>query len=247
MLIKGKTAVLTGSNRGIGKKILEIFSANGANIFACLRSNTKESMEFIQGLMNKYNNKIIPIEFDLNNEQKLKESTKQILDYNTPIDIIVNNAGIITTSLFQMTSSKKLKEIFETNFFSQTVFTQYLIKSMIKIKKGSIIYISTNAAIEGFEGRSAYAASKAALLAQSKVLSRELGIYNIRVNSIAPGLTNTDMMKQNHSEELINESIKNIPLQRICEPYEIANVALFLASDLSSYITGQTLKVDGGI
>jgi len=247
MLIKGKTAVLTGSNRGIGKKILEIFSANGANIFACLRSNTKEFMEFIQGLMNKYNNKIIPIEFDLNNEQKLKESTKQILDYNTPIDIIVNNAGIITTSLFQMTSSKKLKEIFETNFFSQTVFTQYLIKSMIKIKKGSIIYISTNAAIEGFEGRSAYAASKAALLAQSKVLSRELGIYNIRVNSIAPGLTNTDMMKQNHSEELINESIKNIPLQRICEPYEIANVALFLASDLSSYITGQTLKVDGGI
>lgn len=247
MLIKGKTAVLTGSNRGIGKKILEIFSANGANIFACLRSNTKESMEYIQGLMNKYNNKIIPIEFDLDNEQKLKESTKQILDYNIPIDIIVNNAGIITTSLFQMTSLKKLKEIFETNFFSQTVFTQYLIKSMIKIKKGSIIYISTNAAIEGFEGRSAYAASKAALLAQSKVLSRELGIYNIRVNSIAPGLTNTDMMKQNHSEELINESIKNIPLKRVCEPSEIANVALFLASDLSSYITGQTLKVDGGI
>ena len=247
MLIKGKTAVLTGSNRGIGKKILEIFSANGANIFACLRSNTKESMEFIQELMNKYNNKIIPIEFDLDNEQKLKECTKQILDYNIPIDIIVNNAGIITTSLFQMTSLKKLKEIFETNFFSQTVFTQYLIKSMIKIKKGSIIYISTNAAIEGFEGRSAYAASKAALLAQSKVLSRELGIYNIRVNSIAPGLTNTDMMKQNHSEELINESIKNIPLQRVCEPSEIANVALFLASDLSSYITGQTLKVDGGI
>ena len=135
MLIKGKTAVLTGSNRGIGKKILEIFSANGANIFACLRSNTKESMEYIQGLMNKYNNKIIPIEFDLDNEQKLKESTKQILDYNIPIDIIVNNAGIITTSLFQMTSLKKLKEIFETNFFSQTVFTQYLIKSMIKIKK----------------------------------------------------------------------------------------------------------------
>lgn len=247
MLIKGKTAVLTGSNRGIGKKILEIFSANGANIFACLRSNSKESMEYIQGLMNKYNNKIIPIEFDLDNEQKLKESTKQILDYNIPIDIIVNNAGIITTSLFQMTSLKKLKEIFETNFFSQTVFTQYLIKSMIKIKKGSIIYISTNAAIEGFEGRSAYAASKAALLAQSKVLSRELGIYNIRVNSIAPGLTNTDMMKQNHSEELINESIKNIPLKRVCEPSEIANVALFLASDLSSYITGQTLKVDGGI
>ena len=247
MLIKGKTAVLTGSNRGIGKKILEIFSANGANIFACLRSNSKESMEYIQGLMNKYNNKIIPIEFDLDNEQKLKESTKQILDYNIPIDLIVNNAGIITTSLFQMTSLKKLKEIFETNFFSQTVFTQYLIKSMIKIKKGSIIYISTNAAIEGFEGRSAYAASKAALLAQSKVLSRELGIYNIRVNSIAPGLTNTDMMKQNHSEELINESIKNIPLKRVCEPSEIANVALFLASDLSSYITGQTLKVDGGI
>ena len=146
-----------------------------------------------------------------------------------------------------MTSIKKLKEVFETDFFSQTLFTQYILKSMIKKKSGSILYISSSSALDGNEGRSAYASAKAAMIAQAKVLSREVGIYNIRVNAIAPGLTNTDMMKKNTPEEILNEVTSRISLKRIANPEELANVALLLSSDLSSYITGQVIRVDGGM
>jgi len=140
-----------------------------------------------------------------------------------------------------------LKEIFQVNFFSQTIFTQYILKSMIKRKNGSIIYISSSSALDSNIGRSAYSASKAALISQSKTLSKELGSLNIRVNTIAPGLTNTDMMNENTSLEVIKEVTSNLSLKRIGEPNEIANLALFLASDLSSYITGQVIRIDGGM
>ncbi len=127
-----------------------------------------------------------------------------------------------------MTSIKKLKEVFETDFFSQTLFTQYILKSMIKNKAGSILYISSSSALDGNEGRSAYSSAKAAIIAQAKVLSREVGIYNIRVNTIAPGLTDTDMMKKNTPKELVDEVISRISLKRIAYPEEIAKVASFI-------------------
>ena len=247
MLIKGKTAVVTGCNKGIGKKILEVFSANGATVFACVRNIDEQFESSIKELKKKFNNQIIPIQFDLNDEKTIKESADKIIASNKPIDILVNNAATIHTSLFQMTSGKKLKELFEVNFFSQTIFTQYILKSMIKNKKGSIVYISSSSALDGNEGRSAYAATKAAIITQAKVLSRELGAHNIRVNSIAPGLTNTDMMQKNHKREKIDEVISRTSLRRIGEPKEIANMVLLLSSDLTSYITGQTISVDGGM
>ena len=118
---------------------------------------------------------------------------------------------------------------------------------MIKNKKGSIVYISSSSALDGNEGRSAYSSSKAAIIAQAKVLSRELGIHNIRVNSIAPGLTDTDMMKENHKKELVSEVLSRTSLKKAANPREIANVILFLSSDLASYITGQNIRVDGGM
>ena len=247
MLLKNKTAVVTGCNRGIGKKILEVFSANGATVFACVRNIDEEFKSFLNKLEQKFNNQIIPIQFDLNDEKKIKEAANSILTLNKSIDILVNNAATIHTSIFQMTSVKKLKELFEVNFFSQTIFTQYILKSMIKNKRGSIVYISSSSALDGNEGRSAYSSAKAAMIAQAKVLSRELGVHNIRVNSIAPGLTNTDMMKKNHQEKIISEMISRISLRRIANPEEIANVVLLLSSDLTSYITGQVIRVDGGM
>ena len=109
------------------------------------------------------------------------------------------------------------------------------------------MYISSSSALDGNEGRSAYSSAKAAVIAQAKVLSREVGIYNIRVNTIAPGLTDTDMMRENTPKELVNEVISRISLKRIANPEEIAKVALLLSSDLSSYITGQVIRVDGGM
>jgi 3-oxoacyl-[acyl-carrier protein] reductase len=146
-----------------------------------------------------------------------------------------------------MSSKKKLNEIFEINFFSQTIFTQFILKSMVKKKNGSIIYISSSASLDGNEGRSSYASSKAALNAQAKVLSRELGGMNIRVNTIAPGLTETDMMLNNTPKNIIEETISKVSLKRVGKPEEIANTALYLASDLSSYVTGQIIRVDGGM
>ena len=247
MLLKNKTAVVTGCNRGIGKKILEVFSANGATIIACVRNITEEFKTSLNDIKKKFNNQIIPVQFDLNDENQIKEAAKNILSLNLSIDILVNNAATIYTSLFQMTSAKRLKEVFETDFFSQTLFTQYILKSMIKRKAGNILYISSSSALDGNEGRSAYSAAKAAMIAQAKVLSREVGMYNIRVNTIAPGLTDTDMMRQSTPKEIVNEAISRISLKRIANPEEIANIALLLSSDLSNYITGQVIRVDGGM
>ena len=135
MLLKNKTAVVTGCNRGIGKKILEVFSANGAMVFACVRKINEEFESFSKEIEKKFNNKIIPIEFDLDNENQIKDAANKILSISKSIDILINNAASIHTAVFQMTTTKKLKEIFETDFFSHSLFTQYILKAMIKKKK----------------------------------------------------------------------------------------------------------------
>jgi len=247
MLLDNKTVVLTGSNRGIGKKILEVFSLNGAKVFACVRENNDSFKSYVDQLEKKTKNQIIIIKLDLSNEEEIKNAANEIILSKVPIDILINNAGIIHNSIFQMTSIKKFKEIFDINFFSQVLFTQYILKSMVKNKKGSIVNISSTSGIDSNAGRSAYSASKAALISQSKALSRELGIHNIRVNTIAPGLTDTDMMKDNTAKNVIENVLENVSLKRLADPEEIANAVLLLSSDLSSYITGQTIRVDGGM
>ena len=247
MLLKNKTAVVTGCNKGIGKSIVEEFSKNGANIFACARSLNEKFIENIDDLKNKFKVEIFPIELDLNNENTIKNAADKIIKNSKSIDILVNNAGTIQTSLFQMTPSKDIRNVFEVNFFSQTKFTQLMIKPMIKNKSGSIVYISSSAADDGNIGRNAYASSKAAINAQAKVLSRELGMYKIRVNVISPGLTDTSMMSENTPQNVKENILSNISLKRIGEPNEIANTALFLSTEMSSYITGQIIRVDGGM
>jgi|TARA_B110001450_G_C17601592_1_gene473232 3-oxoacyl-[acyl-carrier protein] reductase len=247
MLLDNKTAVLTGSNRGIGKKILEVFSMNGAKVFACVRE-INDSFKFqVDQVEKKTKNQIIIIKLDLGSEVEIKNAANEIVSSKIPIDILINNAGIIHNSIFQMTSIKKFKEIFDINFFSQALFTQYILKSMVRNKKGSIVNISSTSGIDANAGRSAYSASKAALISQSKALSRELGVHNIRVNTIAPGLTDTDMMKNNTTKDVIDNVLENVSLKRLANPEEIANAVLLLSSDLSSYITGQTIRVDGGM
>lgn len=245
MLLKNKNAVVTGCNRGIGKKILQIFSNNGANIFACSRVVDEKFKKLCKDLEYKNKTKITPISLDLEDENKVKSAAKLI---DAEIDVMVNCAATIQTSLFQMTTQKDLKKIFQINLFSQILFTQYILKKMIKNKNGgSITFVSSTSALDGNQGRNAYASTKAALITQAKVLSKELGSKNIRINAVAPGLTDTEMLKKNSPEALINKMKENISLRRIAKPEEIANVILFLSSDLSSYITGQVIRVDGGM
>ena len=246
MMLKNKFAVITGSNKGIGLSILENFSKNGANIIACARSKTDEFEKRCIEISKKNNNKIFPVYFDLNKENEILDGLKNIETITQDLDILVNNAGINQASLLQMTQMKTVKEVFQVNFFSAVMLTQKLMKIMIKNRKGSIINISSNAAIECNAGRSIYSASKSAIVAFTKSLSKELGVFNIRTNAIAPGLTNTKMMSQGIQQKIIEDAIKRIPMKKVAEPDDISNVALFLASDLSSYVNGETIFVTGG-
>lgn len=247
MLIKGKTAVITGCNRGIGKALLEVFAKNGANVWACVRKPDVDFTEYIKGLVAETGVKIRPVYFDLQDSEQIKEGVKTIRSAKEPIDILVNNAGVIHTSLFQMTSIDKMREMFELNLFSQMLLTQQISKIMMRQKSGSIINLSSSAAIEANEGRTAYAASKSAMITSTQVLSKELAGCGIRVNAIAPGLTQTDMMVESTPEDILANTLQRVSMRRVGRPEEIAKTALFLASDLSSYMTGQVLRVDGGM
>ena len=245
-MIESKTALITGANKGIGLAIVKKFVNNGCNIIACTRKNDEVSLKELNEISSKFPQKIKIYTFDMIELKEDDLTLTKILDENKKIDILVNNAGQNHVALFLMTKIEKFKEIFEVNFFSQLVITQKIIKNMIKNKKGSIINIASNAATEADAGRSAYASSKASIITFTKILARELGSFGIRVNSISPGLTNTDMMNGGITEKIMSETINKIPLKRVAQPDEIASTCFFLASDSSSYITGENINVTGG-
>ncbi len=247
MLLQSKSAVVTGSNRGIGKAIVEAFARNGADVWACARQPDEGFEAFVGELGAETGRTVTPVYFDLGDPDAIKQAAKQITAEKKPIDIVVNNAGAIFTSAYLMTPEREIRRMLDVNFIAPMLLTQILARNMLRQKQGSIINLSSSAAIEGNEGRSAYAAAKSAMIAGTKVMARELGSANIRVNAIAPGLTDTDMMNESTPEEALNETVARTALRRVGRPSEIAGAALFLASDLSSYMTGQTLRVDGGM
>lgn len=244
--LKNKNIVITGCNKGIGKAAIEDFAKYGANIFACARTISKDFKNFILDLKKKYKVEIDIIELNLSNTKSVRSSFEQINKFNKNIDVLINNAGMLFNSLFQMTSEKSIKEIYQVNYFSQVYFSQLISRLMAKNKKGNIIFISSTSGINGDQGRFVYSSTKAAIINTVKTLSKELSNYNIRVNAISPGLTKTDLMINNTKEQIIKSEIDNIALKRIADVKEISNVILFLASDSSSYINGQNLVVDGG-
>lgn len=246
-MLKGKNAIITGCNRGIGKAILTLFAESGADIWACLRCQDAEFSSYAKALAENNGVTIKEIYFDLSDTDEIKAAARQITADKLPIDILINNAGAIETAAFLMTSMDTMREMFELNFFSHMQFTQTIARQMLRKRKGSIINLSSSAAIEGNEGRTAYAAAKAAIITASKVMARELGPAGIRVNVIAPGLTQTDMMENSTPADALLATVDRLSLKRVGQPHEIAGAALFLASDLSSYMTGQVLSIDGGM
>ena len=244
--LKNKNVLITGCNKGIGKATLEDFAKYGANIFACVRSNSSEFKKFISTLKKKYKVKIYVIKLDLLKKSSISNCVNEIYKINKNIDILVNNAGMLFNSLFQMTSEKQLQEMFQVNYFSQVYLTQIISRGMTKNKTGNIIFVSSTSGINGDYGRFAYSSSKAAILSTVKTLSKELSNYNIRVNAVSPGLTETDLMLSNTKEDIIKSEIEKISLKRIASTNEIADTILFLASEKSSYINGQNIVADGG-
>lgn len=243
--LSGKTAIITGTNRGIGKEILISFAREGADIWACARQESDEFTKFICEIEKENGVSIRPVYFDLVDENQVKTAIKSIIQEKKNIDILVNNAGIAYGATFQMTSIEKMKEVFEVNFFSQIYIMQLVSRHMMKQKSGSIINMASVGGIETNPGYLAYGSSKAALIWATKCLSKEIGIYGVRVNAIAPGLTETSMGHYKSEEEL-QKVINRTSLRRMGTPNEIAEAVLYLASDDASFITGQVLQVDGG-
>lgn len=245
-ILDSHNIIVTGTSRGMGKQMVETFAAFGANVIAHARIEKKEHEEYCNKIAKKYGVIITPIYFDITNEESVKNAVKSIRAMKVTIDGLVNNAGITYNALFQMTDIEELRRQFETNFFGPFLFTQYISKLMVRNKKGSIVNISSSAALVGNAGKSAYGSSKAALLTMTLSIAEELGISGVRANVICPGVTETDMIST-MPDYIIDIQKDASFLKRLGTVSDIANTTAFLLSDYSSYITGQVIRVDGGV
>lgn len=245
-LLEGKNVVVTGTARGMGKQMIETFAENGANVFAHARIETEEHKTLCKELAEKNNVQVIPLYFDLRDADAVKKAVKIIRGTKLSIDGLVNNAGIIHNALFHMTNMEELRNQMEVNFFAPFLLTQYISKLMVRNKKGSIVSISSSAALDGNSGKSAYGASKAALLTMTICISEELAAVGIRANVICPGATATDMLST-MPDYIVDIQKEATFLKKVGTPVDITNTVMYLLSDYSSYITGQVIRVDGGV
>ena len=244
-LLESKVAIITGGSRGIGKSICETFVQNGCNV-AFTYNNSKESAESLAKELNGSAIKAKAYKSDASNFDDATKLVENVLNDFGKIDILVNNAGIKKDNLLMRMEKSDFDSVINTNLSSVFNLTKASIKTFLKQRNGSIINISSVVGVKGNAGQSNYSASKAGIIGFSKSIALELGSRNIRSNVIAPGFIETDMT-DSLSEDVINSWKESIPLKRGGNPSDVGNACVFLASDLSSYITGQTLHVDGGM
>lgn len=244
--MRGKNAIITGARTGIGRATVERFAKAGINIWACAHRKSLEFEEDMREIEKKYSVWIKTVYFDLDNKDEIEKNIKNIIVEKKNIDILVNNAGMPYGALLLMTPVNELKHVFEVNFFSQVFITQLVARAMIKKKEGAIINLSSVVGIDGGAGYTAYGAAKAAMAYFTKVISEELAGSGIRVNAVAPGLIKTNMMTS-MSEKEQTRMIEGADLKRAGMPEEVADVIFYLASKEASFITGQVLRVDGGL
>ena len=242
-LLAGKVALITGTNRGIGLAIVEIFAKHGAIIYASARK--MGSMDTVASeLANKYGTQITPVYFDVTDAIALRAAFARIQQEHKRLDVLVNNAGVMRDALIGMVSDMLLNEVFSVNVFAVIHAIQYATKFMARQKSGSIINISSLVGVAGNSGQIAYSASKGAVLSLTKTAAKELAPMGIRVNAIAPGMIDTDIFRS-IGEEKGHTFLSKIRMGRLGTPEDVANTALYLASDLSPYVTGQVIGVDG--
>ena len=244
-LLEGKTAIITGGSRGIGKGIVETFAQHGANV-AFTYSASAEAANALAHEISKTGVKAKAYKSDAASYDESQKLAEEVLKDFGSIDILVNNAGITKDNLLMRISEEDFDKVIEVNLKSVFNMTKAVQRAMLKQRKGSIINMSSVVGVKGNAGQTNYAASKAGIIGFTKSVALELGSRDIRCNAIAPGFIETEMTGE-LSEETMKQYLQNIPLNRLGKVEDVAKLALFLASDDSSYLTGQVLSVCGGL
>lgn len=242
-LLENKVGLVTGAAKGIGKAISEKFAQQGAIVYVNDKAEG-EMDQWADETAKKFDTTIIPVYFDITDAQAAKQSILQIKKDHGHFDVLVNNAGLISYEMMAMINMDFLRKMFEVNVFAMIQLMQLASRLMSRQKSGSIINMASIVGSFGVKGQLGYAASKGAVIALTKSAAKELASDNIRVNAIAPGMVGTERLKS-AMENKFSDRINSIGFGRLAEPAEIADAAVFLASDMSSYISGQIIGVDG--
>ena len=245
-MLQGKTALITGASRGIGKGIAEIFAKNGCNIAFTYASSVEKAMAFEQELTSLYGVKVKGYQSDAANfNQSMALAETVIADFGK-IDCLINNAGITRDTLMLRMTEEQWDDVINTNLKSAFNLTKAFLKHFLGNRAGSIINMTSVVGVMGNAGQANYAASKAGMIGFTKSIAKELGSRDVRCNAVAPGFIETEMTHA-LDENVRKQWAESIPLKRGGTPEDVANVCLFLASDMSTYVTGQTLSVCGGM
>ncbi|WBL24359.1 3-oxoacyl-[acyl-carrier-protein] reductase [Zunongwangia sp. HGR-M22] len=244
-LLEGKNAIVTGGSRGIGRGIAKVFAEHGANV-AFTYNSSEEAAKELENELSETGLKAKGYKSNAADFEQAQELIKNVAEDFGAIDILVNNAGITKDNLLMRMSEEDFDRVIEVNLKSIFNMTKAVQRTMLKQRKGSIINMSSVVGVKGNAGQANYAASKAGIIGFSKSMALELGSRNIRTNVIAPGFIETEMTEK-LDEKVVQGWRDNIPLKRGGSPEDIANACVFLGSDLSAYITGQVINVDGGM
>jgi len=243
-LLDGKIILITGGARGIGKAITKKISSSGAFVIINYYQSKEKAQLLLNEIKSKGNNGIIS-GFDVSNEEEVNKNIKALIKEFGKIDGLVNNAGITYNGLLPLTKYENWEKIIKINLGGVYLCSKTVLRSMLKTG-GSIVNISSVVGDTGNAGQTIYSATKSGINGFTKSLAKEVASRGVRVNSVSPGYIKTDMT-ENLDEESKNKIFNEIPLKRFGEPEEVANTVMFLLSDLSNYITGETIKVNGGL
>ena len=244
-LLEGKVALVTGGSRGIGASIARRFAEQGADVAFTYRSSAEQA-EAAAGQLSELGIKCKAYQSDASSYQAAEELAKSVLEEFGKVDILVNNAGITRDNLMLRMTEEMWDDVIQTNLKSIFNLTKHLIRPMMKNRGGSIINMSSIVGVTGNAGQANYAASKAGIIGFTKSIAKEMGSRNIRCNAIAPGFIETEMTEV--LDEKVKESyLTNIPMKRLGKSEEIADVCVFLGSDMSTYLSGQVISVCGAL
>jgi 3-oxoacyl-[acyl-carrier protein] reductase len=243
-MVKDKVILVTGASRGIGRATALLLAEHGAKVIVNYNNSEREAEEVISTIRGK-GQEAIMIKANVANEEEVKKMFSEIKEKFGRIDVLVNNAGIMKSNLLLMTKTEEFDEIVETNCKGVFLCMRATTKMMMKKMSGKIINISSIVGTNGNSGQMVYAGSKAFVIGLTKSGAKELGMYGITVNAVAPGLIDTDMTKD-LNEDIKQDLVNDISLGRIGTPEDVAKVILFLCSELSNYVSGQVIGIDGG-